>query len=62
MTMRDAQPINDAFYRVDIGEGTDADFETIRKFVNELQNERARIPTLQITRYRWPQRCQRLAR
>ena len=40
MTMRDAQPINDAFYRVDIGEGTDADFETIRKFVNELQNER----------------------
>lgn len=41
MTMRDAQPINDAFYRVDIGEGTDADFETIRKFVNELQNERA---------------------
>ena len=41
MTMRDAQPINDACYRVDIGEGTDADFETIRKFVNELQNERA---------------------
>lgn len=41
MTMRDAQPINDAFYRVDIGEGTDADFETIRNFVNELQNERA---------------------
>lgn len=41
MTMRDAQPINDAFYRVDVGEGTDADFETIRKFVNELQNERA---------------------
>lgn len=41
MKMRDAQPINDAFYRVDIGEGTDADFETIRKFVNELQNERA---------------------
>lgn len=41
MTMRDAQPINDAFYRVDIGEGTQADFETIRKFVNELQNERA---------------------
>lgn len=41
MTMRDAQPINDAFYRVDIGEGTEADFETIRKFVNELQNERA---------------------
>lgn len=41
MTMRDAQPINDAFYRVDIGEGTEADFETIRKFVAELQNERA---------------------
>lgn len=41
MTMRDAQPINDAFYHVDIGEGTEADFETIRKFVNELQNERA---------------------
>lgn len=41
MTMRDAQPINDAFYRVDIGEGTEADFETIRNFVNELQNERA---------------------
>lgn len=41
MTMRDAQPINDAFYRVDMGEGTQADFETIRKFVNELQNERA---------------------
>lgn len=41
MTMRDAQPINDAFYRVDIGEGTKADFETIRKFVTELQNERA---------------------
>lgn len=40
MTMRDAQPINDAFYRVDIGEGTEADFETIRKFVTELQNER----------------------
>lgn len=39
MTMRDAQPINDAFYRVDIGEGTEADFETIRKFVTELQNE-----------------------
>lgn len=41
MTMRDAQPINDAFYRVDIGEGTDADFETIRKFVKEVQNELA---------------------
>ena len=41
MTMRDAQPINDAFYRVDIGEGTEADFETIRNFVTELQNERA---------------------
>lgn len=41
MTMRDAQPINDAFYRVDMGEGTEADFETIRKFVTELQNERA---------------------
>lgn len=41
MMMRDAQPINDAFYRVDIGEGTEADFETIRKFVDELQNERA---------------------
>ena len=41
MTMRDAQPINDAFYRIDIGEGTEADFETIRKFVTELQNERA---------------------
>lgn len=41
MTMRDAQPINDAFYRVDIGEGTEADFEIIRKFVTELQNERA---------------------
>lgn len=41
MMMRDAQPINDAFYRVDIGEGTEADFETIRKFVAELQNELA---------------------
>lgn len=41
MMMRDAQQINDAFYRVDIGEGTEADFETIRKFVDELQNERA---------------------
>ena len=41
MTMRDAQPVNDAFYRVDQGEGTEADFETIRKFVDELQNERA---------------------
>ena len=41
MTMRDAQPINDAFYRVDIGEGTEADSETIRKFATELQNERA---------------------
>lgn len=39
MMMRDAQPINDAFYRVDIGEGTEADFETIRKFVKEVQNE-----------------------
>lgn len=39
MTMRDAQPINDAFYRVDIGEGTEADFETIRKFAKEVQNE-----------------------
>ena len=41
MTMRDAQPINDAFYCVDIGEGTEADFETIRKFVKEVQNELA---------------------
>lgn len=41
MTMRDAQPINDAFYSVDIGEGTEADFETIRKFVKEVQNELA---------------------
>lgn len=41
MTMRDAQPINDAFYHVDIGEGTEADFETIRKFVKEVQNELA---------------------
>lgn len=41
MMMRDAQPINDAFYRVDIGEGTEADFEIIRKFVKEVQNELA---------------------
>ena len=41
MMMREAQPINDAFYRVDIGEGTQADFEVIRKFVNDLQNEQA---------------------
>ncbi|RJU18427.1 hypothetical protein [Veillonella sp. AF36-20BH] len=41
MTMRDAQPINDAFYRVDQGEGTESDFETIRKFVKEVQNELA---------------------
>lgn len=41
MVLRDAQPINDAFYRVDIGEGTEADFETIRKFVKEVQNELA---------------------
>lgn len=41
MMMRDAQPINDAFYRVDIGEGTESDFETIRKFVKEVQNELA---------------------
>lgn len=41
MTMRDAQPINDAFYCVDIGEGTESDFETIRKFVKEVQNELA---------------------
>ena len=41
MTMRDAQPVNDAFCRVDMGEGTETDFETIRKFVDELQNERA---------------------
>lgn len=41
MMMREAQPINDAFYRVDIGEGTQADFDVIRKFVNDLQNEQA---------------------
>ena len=39
MTMRDAQPINQAFYNVDIGEGTETDFEVIRKFVDELQKE-----------------------
>lgn len=41
MMMREAQPINDAFYRVDIGEGTQADFDVIRKFVNDLQSEQA---------------------
>lgn len=39
--MREAQPINDAFYRVDIGEGTQADFDVIRKFVADIQNETA---------------------
>ena len=41
MMMREAQPINDAFYRVDIGEGTQADFDVIRKFVADIQNENA---------------------
>ena len=41
MMMREAQPINDAFYRVDIGEGTQADFDVIRKFVADIQNETA---------------------
>lgn len=41
MMMREAQPINDAFYRVDIGEGTQADFDVIRKFVADIQNESA---------------------
>lgn len=41
MMMREAQPINDAFYRVDIGEGTQADFDVIRKFVTDIQNESA---------------------
>ena len=41
MMMREAQPINDAFYRVDIGEGTQADFDVIRKFVTDIQNENA---------------------
>ena len=47
MTMRDAQPINDAFYRVDMGEGTQSDFETIK---------------YRITLYKLRRRCQKLAR
>ena len=42
MMMRDAQPINDAFYRVDIGEGTEADFETIRSSSDIAKGWRAK--------------------
>jgi len=35
MMMRDAQPINDAFYRVDQGEGTEADFENVYQLIDE---------------------------
>ena len=41
MTLKDARPINDAFANIDNGEGTEADFEIVRKFVKELQNKRA---------------------
>lgn len=41
MTLKDARPINDAFANIDNGEGTEADFEIIRKFVKELQDKRA---------------------
>ena len=41
MTLKDARPINDAFANIDNGEGTEADFEIVRKFVKELQAKRA---------------------
>ena len=41
MTLKDARPINDAFANIDNGEGTEADFEIVRKFVKELQDKRA---------------------
>lgn len=41
MTLKEARPINDAFANIDNGEGTEADFEIVRKFVKELQNKRA---------------------
>ena len=44
MTMKDARPINDAFARIDNGDGTEADFDIIRKFVKELQDKRATNP------------------
>ena len=43
MTLKEARPINDAFANIDNGEGTEADFEIIRKFVKELQDKRAAI-------------------
>ena len=41
MTLKDARPINDAFANIDNGEGTEADFDIVRKFVKELQDKRA---------------------
>ena len=41
MTLKDARPINDAFANIDNGEGTEVDFEIVRKFVKELQDKRA---------------------
>lgn len=41
MTLKEARPINDAFANIDNGEGTEADFEIVRKFVKELQDKRA---------------------
>lgn len=41
MTLKEARPINDAFANIDNGEGTEADFEIVRKFVKGLQNKRA---------------------
>lgn len=41
MTLKEARPINDAFANIDNGEGTEADFDIVRKFVKELQDKRA---------------------
>lgn len=41
MVMKDAAPINTAFANVDAGQGTENDFEIIRKFVETLQQDAA---------------------
>lgn len=41
MVMKDAAPINTAFSNVDAGQGTENDFEIIRKFVETLQQDAA---------------------
>lgn len=62
MTMRDAQPINDAFYRVDIGEGTKPILKLSESLLQNCKMNGQQVPKYRTTLYKLRRRCQKLAR